>query len=157
MEQGGALASLAQLLGSPGLLGLMALAVPIGLLVGALPGVGGKTAIALAIPFVFGMEPVAGAVFLGAMHAVVHTGDAIPSILFGIPGGGPAAATVLDGYPLAKQGQAGRALGASLGASAVGGVIGAIALAAFLPVLRPLALAFGRRRSAGRRGGKAAS
>jgi TctA family transporter len=143
VEQGGALASLAQLLGSPGLLGLMALAVPVGLLVGALPGVGGKTAIALAIPFVFGMEPVAGAVFLVAMHAVVHTGDAIPSILFGIPGGGPAAATVLDGYPLAKQGQAGRALGASLGASAVGGVIGALALAAFLPVLRPLALAFG--------------
>jgi TctA family transporter len=143
VEQGTALASLAQLFGSPGLLGLMALAVPIGLLVGALPGIGGKTAIALAIPFVFGMEPIPGAVFLVAMHAVVHTGDAIPAILFGIPGGGPAAATVLDGHPLARQGQAGRALGASLGASAVGGVIGAIALAAFLPVLRPLALAFG--------------
>jgi TctA family transporter len=82
-------------------------------------------------------------VFLVAMHAVVHSGDAIPAILFGIPGGGPAAATVLDGHPLARQGQAGRALGASLGASAVGGVIGAIALAAFLPVLRPLALVFG--------------
>src|SRR5262245_24870746 len=118
----------------------MTLAVGVGLLFGALPGVGGKTAIALAIPFVFGMEPLPGAVFLVAMHAVVHTGGAIPGILFGVPGGAPDAATVLDGHPLARQGQAGRALGASLGASALGGVIGALALAAFLPVLRPLAL-----------------
>jgi TctA family transporter len=138
-----ALASLLALIGSPALLGIMLLAVAVGLLFGALPGVGGKTAIALAIPFVFGMEPVPGAVFLVAMHAVVHTGGAIPGILFGIPGGAPDAATVLDGHPLARQGQAGRALGASLGASAVGGVIGALALAAFLPVLRPIALSFG--------------
>jgi putative tricarboxylic transport membrane protein len=143
VEPGTAFASLLALTSSPLLLGLMLAAVVVGMLFGALPGVGGKTAIALAIPFVFGMPALPGAVFLVAMHAVVHTGGAIPGILFGIPGGAPDAATVVDGHPLARQGQAGRALGASLGASAVGGVIGAVALAAFLPVLRPLALSFG--------------
>jgi TctA family transporter len=109
---------------------------------GAVPGLGGKLGIVLLIPFVFGMEPMAGAVFLLAMHAVVHTGGSIPSILFGVPGTGPDAATIVDGYPMAQQGQAGRALGASLGASGVGGVIGAFFLALMLPVLQPVILSF---------------
>lgn len=136
-------ACLAELASSPALLGLMALAVALGLAVGAIPGLGGKTAITLAIPFVFGMDALPGAVFLLAMHAVVHTGDSVPSILLGIPGTGPAAATVLDGHPMARQGLAGRALGASLTASAVGGVIGAAALALALPLLQPLLLHVG--------------
>jgi TctA family transporter len=138
-----ALACLVELASSPALLGLMALAVALGLVVGAVPGLGGKTAITLAIPFVFGMDALPGAVFLLAMHAVVHTGDTVPSILLGIPGTGPAAATVLDGHPMARQGLAGRALGASLTASAVGGVIGAAALALALPLLQPLVLRVG--------------
>jgi TctA family transporter len=138
-----ALAALAALLSSPQLLGLMGVAVVVGMVFGAVPGVGGKTAIVLAIPFVFGMDPVPGAVFLLAMHAVVHTGGSIPSILFGIPGTGADAATVVDGHPMAEKGEAGRALGASLSASAVGGVIGAVALALFLPVVRPLLLLIG--------------
>ena len=136
-------ASLIALLGSPMLLALIVLAIPIGMFFGAVPGLGGKLGIALLIPFVFGMEPLHGAVFLLAMHAVVHTGGSIPSILFGIPGTGPDAATVVDGYPMAQKGQAGRALGASLGASGIGGVIGAMALALLLPVLRPVVLSFG--------------
>lgn len=135
--------SLIALLGSPTLLALMLLAIPIGMFFGAIPGLGGKLGIALLIPFVFGMEPLHGAVFLLAMHAVVHTGGSIPSILFGIPGTGPDAATIVDGYPMAQKGQAGRALGASLGASGIGGVIGAIVLALLLPVLRPVVLSFG--------------
>lgn len=138
-----ALASLVELASSPALLGLMALAVALGLGVGSIPGLGGKTAITLAIPFVFGMDALSGAVFLLAMHAVVHTGDAVPAIVLGIPGTGPAAATVLDGHPMARQGLAGRALGASLTASAVGGVIGAAALALALPLLQPLLLRVG--------------
>jgi len=137
------LASLIALLGSPMLLALIVAAIPIGMFFGAVPGLGGKLGIALLIPFVFGMEPLHGAVFLVAMHAVVHTGGSIPSILFGIPGTGPDAATVVDGYPMAQKGQAGRALGASLGASGIGGVIGAMALALLLPVLRPVVLSFG--------------
>lgn len=130
------------ILSSSYLMGLILLAIPIGMFFGAVPGLGGKLGVVLLIPFVFGMEPIAGAVFLLSMHAVVHTGGSIPSILFGVPGTGPDAATIVDGYPMAQKGEAGRALGAMLGASGVGGVIGAIFLAACLPILRPLILAF---------------
>ena len=130
------------LVSSPYLMGLIVLAIPIGIFFGAVPGLGGKIGVVLLIPFVFGMDPIPGAVFLLAMHAVVHTGGSIPAILFGVPGTGPDAATIVDGYPMAQRGEAGRALGASLGASGVGGVIGALFLAAMLPVLRPVVLAF---------------
>ena len=136
------LSSLLSVVGSPTLMGLIILAVPIGMFFGAIPGLGGKLGIVLLIPFVFGMDPLAGAVFLMAMHAVVHTGGSIPSILFGVPGTGPDAATIVDGFPMTQRGEAGRALGASLGASGFGGVIGAIFLALMLPLLRPVVLAF---------------
>lgn len=134
--------SLFSIISSPHLMGLILLAIPIGMFFGAIPGLGGKLGIVLMIPFVFGMDMVSGAVFLLAMHSVVHTGGSIPSIIFGIPGTGPDAATIIDGFPLAKQGKAGLALGASLGASGFGGVIGAIVLALMLPVLKPVVLAF---------------
>ena len=96
-----AFGSLFSLIGSPTLMGLIVLAIPIGMFFGAIPGLGGKLGIVLLIPFVFGMDMTAGAVFLLAMHAVVHTGGSIPSILFGIPGTGPDAATIVDGFPMA--------------------------------------------------------
>lgn len=130
------------ILTSAHLIGLILLAIPLGLFFGAVPGLGGKLGIVLLIPMVFGMDAVAGAVFLLAMHAVVHTGGSVPSILFGVPGTGADAATIVDGYPMAQKGEAGRALGASLGASGVGGVIGALFLAAMLPFLKPVVLAF---------------
>ena len=95
------------------------------------------------IPFTFGMSPIAGFALLLGMHSVVQTGGPIPSILFNAPGTGPCAATCLDGFPLAKQGKAGRAIGAALASSAVGGVIGAIGLALLLPFIRPVVLSFG--------------
>jgi TctA family transporter len=134
--------ALVEILLSPYLLMLMVIAVPIGAFFGVLPGLGGKLGIVLLIPFVFGMDPTAGVVFLLAMHSVVHTGGAIPSILFGVPGDGPTAATVIDGYAMTQKGEAGRALGASLGASGIGGVIGALFLALLMPVIRPIVLAF---------------
>lgn len=136
------LANLLGLISSPYLMGLILLAIPIGMFFGAVPGLGGKLGIALLIPFVFNMDMIPGAVFLLAMHAVVHTGGSIPSILFGVPGTGADAATIVDGYPMAKKGQAGRALGASLAASGVGGVIGAMVFALLIPVLKPVVLAF---------------
>jgi TctA family transporter len=125
------------------LLGLMLAAIPIGMLFGAIPGLGGKLGIVLLIPFVFGLDATGGAVFLLSMHAVVHTGGSIPSILLGVPGTGADAATVVDGFPMARQGEAGRALGASLTASAFGGIVGAFTLALLIPVVRPIVLAFG--------------
>lgn len=123
--------------------GFMLLAIPIGLLFGAVPGLGGNLGLALLIPFTFGMDPVVGFAFLLGMHAVVHTGGSIPSILFDTPGTGPNAATCLDGYPMAQKGEAGRALGAAFTASGLGGVIGAACMAATIPVVRPVVLSFG--------------
>ena len=135
----GLLAFLAQ----PGLLAALLLAVPCGLIAGAIPGVGGKLAIVIALPFLLGMDPLVAAVFLLAMHAVVHTGGPVPSILLGVPGSGPDAATVLDGHPMSRRGEAHRALGAALAASLAGGLIGVVCLAAFLPFADPLVNALG--------------
>jgi putative tricarboxylic transport membrane protein len=134
--------TLLTMLTSPQLMGLMVVAVAIGIFVGATPGLGGKLSIALAIPFVFGMDMIAGAVFLLTMHAVNGTSGQISSILFGVPGDGDDAATTIDGYPMAKNGEAGRALGASMTASGVGGIFGAVVFAVMIPVLEPVVLAF---------------
>ena len=56
---------------------------------------------------------------------------------------GPDAATIVDGLPMTRNGEAGRAIGAALGASGVGGVIGGLFLLAIMPLLRPVVLAFG--------------
>ena len=134
--------TLYSMLSSPYYMGLMLVAVLIGIWVGITPGIGGKLSIALAIPFVYGWEMIPGAIFLLTMHAVNGTSGQISSILFGVPGDGDDAATVLDGYPMAKKGEAGRALGASMTASGVGGIIGAVVFALMIPVLEPVVLAF---------------
>ena len=121
---------------------MMLATIPIGLILGILPGVGGKVGLAILIPFVFGMDPSIAFAFLLGMHAVVHTGSPIPAILFNTPDG-PAAATCLDGYPMAQKGEAGRAMGAALASSGVGGVVGAACMALTIPVVRPVVLAFG--------------
>jgi TctA family transporter len=130
------------MLSSPHYMGVMLVAVLIGVWVGITPGIGGKLSIALAIPFVFGWEMIPGAIFLLTMHAVNGTSGQISSILFGVPGDGDDAATVLDGYPMARRGEAGRALGASMTASGVGGIFGAVVFALMIPVLEPVILAF---------------
>ena len=122
---------------------LLLVGTAIGLFFGVLPGLGGKLGLVFLIPFTFGMDPLQGAVFLLSMHSVVHTSGGFPSILFGVPGTGPDAATIVDGYPMAKNGEAGRALGATLAASAVGGIIGALYLSVLIPFGKPLILAFG--------------
>ncbi|HXF82291.1 MAG TPA: tripartite tricarboxylate transporter permease [bacterium] len=124
-------------------LSFMLIGIALGFWVGLLPGLGGGTTLALMLPFVYRMEPVQAFAFLLGMHAVVATTGDITSILFGIPGEGTTAATILDGYAMSKKGQAGRALGASLMSSLVGAIVGALALLAAIPVVRPLVLAFG--------------
>ncbi|HTE03597.1 MAG TPA: tripartite tricarboxylate transporter permease, partial [bacterium] len=94
-------------------------------------------------PFVYRMAPVQAFAFLLGMHSVVSTTGEITSILFGIPGEATTVATILDGHAMAKNGQAGRALGASLTSSLIGAVVGAAALALAIPIVRPLVLTFG--------------
>src|SRR5688500_5383777 len=142
-EMAGALASgLMQVL-TPGALGLMLVGIGLGFAVGILPGLGGPTTLALMLPFIFTMQPVEAFAFLLGMAAVTATTGDITSILFGVPGEPTTASTVMDGHPMAKNGEAGRALGAALMSSLVGAVFGAAALALAIPIVRPLVLAFG--------------
>src|ERR671932_1062660 len=123
--------------------GYLLIGVSIGFMVGILPGLGGSVTLALMLPFTFDMKPVDAFAFLLGMLAVTATTRDITSILFGVPGEVISAALVVDGHPLAKQGQAGRALGAALMSSLIGAVVGAIVLAASIPIVRPLVLSFG--------------
>jgi TctA family transporter len=122
---------------------LMLVGMALGFVVGLLPGIGGAATLALMLPFVFKMSPVEAFAFLLGMHSVAATTGDITSILFGVPGEGLSAATVVDGHPMAKRGEAARALGAALMSSLVGAVIGAAALAVSIPIVRPLVLTFG--------------
>lgn len=122
---------------------MMFTGIGVGIIVGILPGLGGTVGMAMLLPFIYGMDPSAGMALLVGMAAVIHTADTFPSVLIGVPGSSGAQATVMDGYPLAKQGQASRALSAAFFASLIGGVIGAIVLWLTIPIARPLVLAFG--------------
>lgn len=123
-------------------IGLMLLGIFIGFLVGILPGMGGPTALALMLPFIVKMTPVQAFAFLLGMSSVTNTTGDITSILIGIPGEPTTAATIVDGHPMAKRGEAGRALGAVLMSSLVGAIFGSVALACAIPIIRPLVLSF---------------
>lgn len=120
----------------------MMLGIVVGLGVGILPGLGGIAGMSLLMPFIYGMDPVSAIAMLVGMVAVIPTGDTFTSVLMGIPGSSASQATVLDGYPLAKKGQAARALSAAFSASLMGGVFGAILLTGFVVVAKPLILMF---------------
>ncbi|PYN35241.1 MAG: hypothetical protein DME01_12335 [Candidatus Rokuibacteriota bacterium] len=123
--------------------GLMLLGMALGFVVGLLPGLGGPTTLALMLPFVFKMTPIEAFAFLLGMLAVTATTGDITSILFGIPGEPTTAATIVDGHAMAKNGEAGRALGAAMMSSLVGAVFGALVLGLAIPIVRPLVLALG--------------
>jgi len=125
-------------------IGYLGLGVLLGLWFGAVPGLGGLTGMAILLPFTFGMDPVSAFAFLLGMYAVTTTSDTIPTILMGVPASAAAAATVLDGYPMAKKGEAARAFGAAFTSGAIGGVLGAIAMGLSIPIVRPLVLSFAK-------------
>src|SRR6266567_3386425 len=114
-----------------------------GLILGIVPGIGGLAGTAMLLPFTFGMDPYSAFALLLGLGATTATGDPIPAILFGVPGGAASAATVLDGFPMAKKGEAGRALSAAYMSSLMGGVFGAFLMAVSIPILRPVMLFLG--------------
>jgi TctA family transporter len=116
--------------------------VIIGLVVGIIPGMSGTVALALVLPFTMELDAGAALPFVIGLVSPILTSDSIPAILIGTPGAA-CAATVVDGYPMAQRGQAGRALGAAFTASAIGGVFGALLIALSIPVLQPLVLLLG--------------
>ncbi len=121
----------------------LALGCIMGLVLGIIPGIGGLTGTAMLLPFTFNMDPYAAFALLLGLGATTATGDPIPAILFGVPGGAASAATVLDGFPMAKKGEAGRALSAAYMSSLMGGIFGALLMAISIPILRPVMLFIG--------------
>lgn len=109
-----------------------------GMVFGLVPGLSGLTGLALLFPIAIGQPPeIAVALLLGLYASGTQT-DTIPAVLLGVPGSSAAAATTLDGYPMSKKGEAGRALSASYAANIVGTIISCFIFIAALPLLREL-------------------
>jgi putative tricarboxylic transport membrane protein len=127
----------------PYMLLLIAAGTVLGVVVGALPGISGSTTTALLLPITVTMDPIAAICFLGAIYCAANYGGSITAILVNSPGDPSASATAFDGYPMAKKGEAGRALGMSTVASTIGGIFSVIVLIVAAPVLARLAYSFG--------------
>ncbi|MGD8763021.1 MAG: tripartite tricarboxylate transporter permease, partial [Desulfobacteraceae bacterium] len=127
----------------PGHLLMLICGVVMGLAIGILPGLGGIVGMTILLPVIYGMDPHSAFGLLIGMVAVIPTSDTFPSVMMGIPGSSASQATIMDGYPLAKRGEAARALGAAFTASLIGGLFGALVLTIIIPIARPLVLAFG--------------
>ena len=121
---------------------LFLLGVFMGVGVGLIPGMGGGVAMALILPFTMKLEAAAALPLVLGLVSPILTSDSIPAILIGAPGSA-CAATVVDGYPMAQRGEAGRALGIAFMASAMGGLIGAALIVISIPIFRPLVLLLG--------------
>lgn len=117
--------------------------VLLGLTFGVIPGLGGTTALALLIPITYTLDPLDAMYLAGGVMGATSFGGSISAILLNTPGTAPNAATTFDGYPLARQGKAGMAIGASATASAMGGLIGLFTLLLFIPIAREVVLSFG--------------
>ncbi|HEU5298377.1 MAG TPA: tripartite tricarboxylate transporter permease [bacterium] len=136
------LAGFGQALSGYGLL-IMAAGVAWGIIGGAIPGISGAVAMALALPYTFSMDAATALVMLAGVWAGANYGGSIPAILMRMPGTPGSAAALLDGYELTRQGHAAKALGISLVCGTIGGLISIIVLIALVLPLGNLVLAFG--------------
>ena len=121
----------------------LGLGVAIGVIGGAIPGMSATMAVALTLPFTFSMTPITGILLLLGVYKGGIFGGSIPAILIKTPGTPASSATVLDGYPMAEKGQAGKALGMALWASCTADLISNLALIFFAGFLASFALSFG--------------
>ncbi|WP_199925354.1 tripartite tricarboxylate transporter permease [Neorhizobium sp. SOG26] len=115
----------------------------IGCIGGAMVGIGGALTTALVIPFTLSMTPASAMIVLIGIYSGVSYAGSIPSILINTPGAPSSAAVALDGYAMAKRGEATTAIAISATASAIGALVGGLCLIVALPFLQYLALAFG--------------
>lgn len=116
-----------------------------GIIIGALPGLTGTMGIALLLPLTYGMSSIHGMMLLLGVYCGGIYGGSITAILINTPGTPASAATSLDGYPMAQQGHAKRALHDALAASMIGGLISCIILLTCAPMVAKFALNFGAR------------
>jgi putative tricarboxylic transport membrane protein len=124
-------------------LGLMLLGCFLGLIIGAMPGLGSVNGVAILLPITFLAPPTGAVIFLAAIYYGAMYGGAISSIMLGIPGASTAVATTFDGRPMALQGKADYALVAAASASFAGGTISVVLFTLFAPPLADFALKFG--------------
>lgn len=117
--------------------------VLLGTLAGVLPGLGITGTVAVLLPFSYGMEPLTALILISGVFFGSQYGGAIISILVNIPGEATSIVTCIDGYPLAKKGRAGAALGIAAISSFIAGTLGLISLTFFAPLLAKTALVFG--------------
>lgn len=121
----------------------LAMGTFLGLLIGVILGLGGLAGLSLVLPFIYGLEPTLALALMIGMIAPTTTSDTFPAVLLGVPGTAGSQATVMDGFPLSKKGEAARALSASFVASMVGGIVGAIALSIAIVFAVPLIMMIG--------------
>ena len=124
-------------------LGVCLLGSILGLIVGAMPGIGSLAGVALLLPLTYKFDPTAAIIMLGALYYSNMYGGAFSAILLNVPGDSPAVMTVLDGHPMAEKGQPGQALFTSNLASCVGGLVGMLILTFLGPALAEVGLKFG--------------
>lgn len=110
---------------------------------GVIPGLQSITALVVILPFTFGMDPVVAMYLFAGIIGSAGRGGSVTTIALGVPGTAQNATTVLDGFPLAKQGQVSRALGIAAGTAMLGATIGLLVLLAFIPIFMPFLLSFG--------------
>ncbi len=130
------------LIASPFNVTLIFAGVLIGVVVGALPGLSSPMAVALLLPFTIQLEPVPAIAMMAALYCAGTFGGSITAILINAPGAPPAAATALDGYPMAARGAAGRALGIAAISSICGGVFSLLVFLLAAPLLARIATSF---------------
>jgi len=127
----------------PGMLLFTVLGVLGGIVIGLIPGLTITMAVILILPFTFGMQPAEGLTTMMSVWVGAASGGLVSSCLLGIPGKPSAVATTFDGFPMARKGEPGRALGLGTWASLFGGIIGWVFLATLTPLLADLGLKFG--------------
>ncbi|HLR71280.1 MAG TPA: tripartite tricarboxylate transporter permease [Pseudogracilibacillus sp.] len=117
--------------------------VLLGTIIGMLPGLGPITAIGVMIPISYGMDPSMALVMMAGVYYGAIFGGSTSSILLNAPGVAGTVATAFDGYPMAQQGKAGKALAIAAISSFIGGTVGVVLLMAFAPMLAKVAIVFG--------------
>lgn len=115
----------------------------VGLVFGAIPGLTYTMALALVLPFTFGLDPTVGIALLLGVYVGGMSGGSVSAILIGIPGTPSAAATVMDGYPMAQKGEASVALGAAVMAAVFGGLFSLLVMVLLLEQVAAFAIKFG--------------
>jgi putative tricarboxylic transport membrane protein len=121
----------------------LTMGVLIGMFFGLVPGLSGLSGMGILLPFAIGKPPEIAFAFLLGMFAATMQTEMLPAVLLGVPGTAQSQATVLEGYPMAKRGEAGRALSAAHLACIMGSVVALVIFTLFLPLLRLLLDQFG--------------